>query len=200
MTNKSVVEFVGVRERLDDKEYFVTTLAYHLAPISISKKPSSILTFNKHGRNMYNLWEQYKNTVLKKTRIRFYELKRDCDKIYVLFFIPQRLMDVLTCKKHIEFLNVHGYKEHPTLYKYLSTLKKKYSKECPHEIGIFLGVPLEDVESFIKNKGKNYLLCGYWKVYHQLEKCIVTFETYNQAKSKVVELVSMGCLTELIAS
>ncbi len=82
----------------------------------------------------------------------------------------------------------------------MSILKKKYSKECPHEIGIFLGVPLEDVESFIKHKGKNYLICGYWKVYHGLEKSIDTFEAYNQAKNKVIKLVSKGCLDGLLAS
>lgn len=35
----------------------------------------------------------------------------------------------------------------------------------PHEIGIFLGYPLEDVIGFIDHKGKNCKLCGLWKVY-----------------------------------
>lgn len=47
-------------------------------------------------------------------------------------------------------------------------------KDCnyfPHEIGIFLGYPFEDVEGFIKNKGRNCKCCGLWKVYfHEDEK------------------------------
>lgn len=35
----------------------------------------------------------------------------------------------------------------------------------PHEIGVFLDYPIEDVQGFIKNRGKNCACCGIWKVY-----------------------------------
>lgn len=35
----------------------------------------------------------------------------------------------------------------------------------PHEIGLFLGYPEEDVQGFIENQGKNCKCCGCWKVY-----------------------------------
>lgn len=35
----------------------------------------------------------------------------------------------------------------------------------PHEIGLFLGYPPEDVKGFIENKGENCKCCGLWKVY-----------------------------------
>ena len=38
-------------------------------------------------------------------------------------------------------------------------------REFPHEIGIFLGYPLADVQGFIQNKGRNYTCCGCWKSY-----------------------------------
>lgn len=51
----------------------------------------------------------------------------------------------------------------------------------PHEIGIFLGYPLDDVVGFIENRGRNCKYCGLWKVYGdecetrrlfaKLEKC-----------------------------
>ena len=34
----------------------------------------------------------------------------------------------------------------------------------PHEIGVFLGYPVEDVEGYMQNDGKNFLLVGYWKM------------------------------------
>ena len=40
--------------------------------------------------------------------------------------------------------------------------------ECacfPHEIGIFLGYPPEDVKGFIENGGQNCKSCGLWKGY-----------------------------------
>lgn len=65
----------------------------------------------------------------------------------------------------------------------LKHLKKRLDDyDCfPHEIGVFLGYPLEDVKGFIENKGQDCLYCGLWKVYcneqeakknfQKLEKC-----------------------------
>lgn len=39
------------------------------------------------------------------------------------------------------------------------------SSGFPHEIGLFLGFPAEDVEGFIRNHGEGCRFCGYWKVY-----------------------------------
>lgn len=49
----------------------------------------------------------------------------------------------------------------------LTFLKKRLrGYTCfPHEIGIFLGYPPEDVKGFIENRGKNCQYCGLWKVY-----------------------------------
>lgn len=49
----------------------------------------------------------------------------------------------------------------------LAHLQERLSRyTCfPHEIGIFLGYPIEDVKGFIENQGKNCESCGFWKVY-----------------------------------
>jgi len=39
----------------------------------------------------------------------------------------------------------------------------------PHEIGLFLGYPVEDVLGFVRNKGSGCKLCGFWKVYGDAE-------------------------------
>lgn len=58
--------------------------------------------------------------------------------------------------------------------------------DFPHEIGIFLGYPLADVTGFIKNKGRNYLLCGMWKVYRQEETAATAFQYYRRMKEQAV--------------
>ena len=42
--------------------------------------------------------------------------------------------------------------------------------EFPHEVGLFLGYPPEDVEGFIENKACSCKLTGYRKVYSDEEK------------------------------
>lgn len=53
------------------------------------------------------------------------------------------------------------------------------SAEFPHEIGIFLGYPLEDVVGFIKNRGKNYTCCGCWKSYGNPFEARRRFSSYR---------------------
>src|SRR5699024_3604088 len=56
----------------------------------------------------------------------------------------------------------------------------------PHEIGVFLGYPLEDVRGFIENEGKRYLMIGYWKVYNDLAGARMIFQEYDRAKNCAV--------------
>ena len=50
----------------------------------------------------------------------------------------------------------------------------------PHEVGLFLSYPPEDVRGFIENHAQNYKFIGYWKVYGDEEKARRTFEQYRK--------------------
>ena len=52
--------------------------------------------------------------------------------------------------------------------------------EFPHEIGLFLGYPPEDVRGFIENGAKREKHTGFWKVYGDEEKARATFARYNK--------------------
>lgn len=52
--------------------------------------------------------------------------------------------------------------------------------EFPHEIGYFLGYPYTDVAEFIRQRGKNYLTVGLWKVYSDREQALATFARYKR--------------------
>lgn len=70
-----------------------------------------------------------------------------------------------------ELLESYGY-ENRDIDICLKHLKCRFLEDScfPHEIGVFLGYPLEDVEGFIANKGKNCESCGMWKVYCNKEE------------------------------
>ena len=56
----------------------------------------------------------------------------------------------------MSFLREIGYRENKNLDYYLSKLKMRYKQfNCPHELGIFLGIPLNDVIDFIQGSNKN---------------------------------------------
>ncbi len=50
----------------------------------------------------------------------------------------------------------------------------------PHEIGLFLGYPAEDVEGFIKKGAEHSKYTGCWKVYGDVEKSKKLFEKYDR--------------------
>ena len=49
----------------------------------------------------------------------------------------------------------------------------------PHEIGLFLGFPVEDVKAFIEKDGHDCLTCGFWKVYCNKSQALETFRQYK---------------------
>jgi hypothetical protein len=79
-----------------------------------------------------------------------------------------------------------GYDEPLSLNRSLHRLKLRFENICPHEIGIFLGIPVEDVYGFISHKGEGCLLCQYWKVYHNLERAQNLFDCYDRAKISII--------------
>ena len=52
--------------------------------------------------------------------------------------------------------------------------------EFPHEIGLFLGYPPEDVRGFIENETRNYKFTGYWKVYGDEERSRALFDKFER--------------------
>ena len=80
-----------------------------------------------------------------------------------------------------------------TIDEKLSLLERRIScGSFPHEIGIFLGYPLDDVLGFIENKGENCLFCGFWKVYSEPERARRTFEKYVYCRSFLCNKIAGG--------
>lgn len=74
----------------------------------------------------------------------------------------------------------------------------RIADEFPHEIGLFLGYPKEDVEGYIDNKGKNYCLCGMWKVYGDKNKAERKFAAYKKCTDVYMRCYKKGsCLDKL---
>lgn len=65
------------------------------------------------------------------------------------------------------FLERQGYPAEADIPQLLEKFSKRLclERDYPHEIGLFLGYPLEDVVGFIVNRGRNFTCCGYWKAY-----------------------------------
>ena len=66
------------------------------------------------------------------------------------------------------------------------SLSARGMEHYPHEMGIFLGYPLEDVRGFIRHEGKESRYTGYWKVYGDVTQAKQIFQAYDDAKECAV--------------
>jgi hypothetical protein len=155
---------------LNEKDYMFNLVTYGITPTICGCKASTLINLSSKYKNTYNLWEKYKDEYIARTPLKYYELNKTENTYTVLFYDENILNSRVRQNGSLEFLRAYGYENGESIISFLSTLKERYSLGCPHEIGLFLDIPLLDVLGFIKNQGKNHLYCGYWKVYNDVEK------------------------------
>lgn len=193
MSKELVQDFLKKIVDQEDKQFLISTIAYGVAPTIAGAKPSSLMVFKRNqGKNLYICWEAYKEDIKKELKLDFYELKKDENIVSVLFFHKKHLEKTLKHEPSAKFLSRFGYKNFINLNESLKLLSSRYDKMCPHEIGVFLGYPIDDVVEFVDCPNKKCLMMGYWKVYHDIDKAKDTFKKYDEAKLKVINSVMEG--------
>lgn len=110
------------------------------------------------------------------------------------FYRPAALSRLLEASGAKDILKKSGYPLESTLHEKLSCLRMRMSQnnEFPHEIGLFLGYPPDDVRGFIEHQGKDFLFCGYWKVYANEKIARELFQCYTQCTERFCSKLQRG--------
>lgn len=184
--SKEVFQLVGEMDRED----LQTQLALQCAPLLMGIKMSNLLIVP--NRNVLDVYELFKDTCISVELIYMSE-----QKTMFLLYRREELDIYLESATTKEVMELFGYRG-MTPVEIRRELIHRYEKYAegngmfPHEMGVLLGYPTEDVLGFIENQGKNYLYAGYWKVYGNLMETKALFEEYNKAKEHVITMVSQG--------
>lgn len=142
--------------------------------------------------------------VLDGAGISFRILASRKKRCLVFLYREEAFAKYMRIEKIRHFLSSYGYRKYTVkeVLDHLSERIRMYSREdisFPHEIGIFLDYPIPDVEGFIQNEGKDYLLSGYWKVYHDPERARTKFQAYDKARNEAVkELLAGKTFAEIV--
>lgn len=174
----------GARERLE------RLLANHCAPVLCRKKTANLVAA---GQEL----TVYLPEVLEGSGISWTKLCSCKKYCHLLFYDRERLESYLGREEHREFLRVYGYERETLAEKFLLLAERyegyqKRGGEFPHEIGLFLEYPLEDIEGFIVHQGRNALECGYWKVYGDVNRAREVFCLYDRLRQTLSALVEAG--------
>ena len=70
--------------------------------------------------------------------------------------------------------------------------RMRTEKDFPHEVGLFLGYPPEDVMGFIRHKETGCKHVGDWRVYGDAEAAKKTFARYQKCRTVYRNLFSAG--------
>lgn len=163
-----------------------------------NRKLANLFTFkNTQNIDIEKMVDEW-NDVLNKKNMYVEILRNNETSAQIYAYRPDKLTYVLNQTKVKTLLTGLGYNTND-LDQCIRHLKYRFKKESfPHEIGIFLGYPYEDVVGFIENKGDKFLANGYWKVYAKKEEKIKLFETYNKIRKSYKRIFkSHGDLSRL---
>ena len=173
-----------------DLKAIETQLALQCAPLITGLKTSNLLIVQNEKVRQVRM-------LLRKTELAYFILFRGTEKTTILLFRHEPLSRYLQEPEVQKLLSKLGY-DTRTFGKQVAVFAERYSNymagngEFPHEMGVFLGYPVEDVKGFMENEGKNFLFSGYWKVYQDEAVKKDLFKKFDLAKETLIQLVANG--------
>lgn len=187
------LEFRKTLNLMDDKKYIENYLLYNVATVIAGIKPSVTITLKINEENIYEKWCKYGTRFIREIGLDYIELRRNSKAKIILVYNEVKLREIIFSKYEKEFLINLGYCQEEDIQMYLKKLQERYLLyKCPHELGIFLGIPLDDVKDFMNCSGKKCLLCGYWKVYNDFDFAVKTFKKFDEVKKSTINNIIKG--------
>lgn len=172
---------------------FEYKLAYHSAPALMGYKPASLFSLSRQEYDLEVCTAEFRrNAGRRGLRIRF--IPTCGSRTLSLVFQETMMRRQLRDPKRRAVLARYGYQDGWDMEACLSHLAyhMSHGAEFPHETGIFLGYPVEDVLGFIQNRGENCKLCGFWKIYDNPQYTQQIFAVYDRCRSFLCGQIEQG--------
>lgn len=173
---------------------FEAVLVEHCAPTLAGVKPASLFRYEPDGdlSAVLTHWTQ----LLASHGLTLRVMKKCAKTGSVLLYLyraawVRRIVSEPPCRT---FLNQIGYGKFTNLDALLRKLSVRFCMEqdFPHEVGIFLGYPLCDVQGFMQHKGRDYTCCGQWKCYGDADEAKKRFALLRKCTQVYRQLYQTG--------
>ena len=170
-----------------------TTLVRCCAPTLAGLKTGSL--FNCRYEQQEKLLREVAqlNRDLRPRGLRILPLRFFGKRVLLYLYRPEKLARDLRHKQAKPILSEAGYEstDCETCIRHL-VCRLHDGGGFPHEVGLFLGYPPEDVRGFIENRAQNYKLAGDWKVYGDPEHARRVFEQYKKCTQCYCKALDAG--------
>lgn len=159
-----------------------------LSPVIMGAKPSVLLKICKHPKwlscNACRLFSKHRNFISNATGLEYLVMRGSKTGVQVLFYDAKILSKAFEHSGASKILRDNGY-NNLNLDAQLDRLSSIYRQgDMPHEIGLFLGYPVKDVEGFMKHHSKGTMISkGRWKIFGDIEGSLKTMRLHRAAEN-----------------
>ena len=154
----------------------------HCSPTLAGIKTGNIIACHEAGAEENRDFVRYLNSILVPKGLRAMLFSRGGDRSEMIYvYRPEKLKKDLSDETAREILKKADYPVDNATHCVIKLLQRlRQNRGFPHEIGLFLGYPAEDVKGFIENRAGCCKCCGYWKVYGDENEARKMFERYEK--------------------
>ena len=168
-------------------------LVKYCSPTLAGIKTGSLFSCSYHSQAELSTFLRTWNIALRGKGIRIIPLRIKEGKALIYVYRPSQLRSRLQENDSRDLLEERGYCSE-SCSRCLTHLIRRLSRseDFPHEIGLFLGYPCEDVRGFIDNKAACAKCVGCWKVYGDEEKAQRLFERFQRCTDSYCRCLRQG--------
>lgn len=169
-------------------------IAMHCGPTLTGIKPANMLSISKAKNRALRDDITRLNQELNGFNI-FFEILCECEnRILLLVYNKRNLCEYINKREIADLLSKYGYPDIQDIDGCIEFLRKRIAEETefPHEIGAFLGYPVEDIYGFIQHKNEGCMYTGYWRVYANVDEAKRLFSSYDLCRNRCIELIDEG--------
>lgn len=175
-------------------------LIRHCAPTLAGIKTGNLFSSRIESREKTILQIRELNRKLVPKGLRIIPLRFTSERALVYVYRPEDLRADLQRREVIDILMREGYSSAAEDECVMELMRRvNVQNEFPHEIGLFLSYPPEDVVGFIKNRGANSKLVGCWTVYGDAGRAKKLFGIYKHCTEHYENKWAQGAAIENLA-
>ncbi len=168
--------------------------AWHCAPTFAGIKMASLVAAPQVRRTELAGQLGRYNRAFRRQGLRFRLIPTHRSRDLLLVYRPEQLARQLARPEVRRLLAGRGYPADGPPERQVEHLCRQLAtrEAFPHEVGVFLGYPLEDVLGFVEHGGKGCKCTGPWKVYSDVDRAQDLFRRYGQCREAVCRRVAEG--------
>ena len=176
-------------------------LAHYCAATLLGEKSASLVSLPREECARIGLQLREYNRQLGPKGLVFTLLCACRRRLLLLVYRPAMLERELAAPQAAAMLEQLGYPMGENLRAKLNRLQARFAEGggFPHEIGLFLSYPPEDVKGFVDNRARSYKCAGLWKVYSDEARARRLFTRFKRCTDTYCKLWQAGATIDQLA-